>query len=467
MINVFVDSYDRTHRAGAVLDEFEDLVRENTFVSIAGRVVSKRVMGKAMFFNVLDGDKSIQVFVSNSVVGKDEFQRIAGETKIGNIVGVSGQVFTTKTDEKTVRCQKFQLLTPSMKSLPEKFHGLSNIETRYRQRYLDLISNQSVMTVFQLRSKLVKAIRHFLETHDFMEVETPVFQKAPCGASANPFVTHHDAKDIDLYLRISPETFLKQLIIGGMDRVYEIGKNFRNEGTDPSHLQEFTMLEFYASYWNYHDNIEFSKKLIQDILVKTVGSLQVEYQGTILDFEHWDSVTYQDLVLGNCGIDVLEYESAQDLMVEIKKRNIDVGTVSTNISIGNLIDKLYKKVSRPGLVQPTILLNHPSSLIPLARVNDNDPRIIDSFQILVNGWEVAKGYSELGDPILQRKLLEEQSSMRQGGDDEAMFLDDAFLTSLEYGMPPVSGVGIGIDRIVALVADQPNLSDVVLFPLMA
>jgi lysyl-tRNA synthetase class 2 len=350
--------------------------------------------------------------------------------------------------------------------LPEKFHGLSDIETRYRQRYLDLIVNPDVRDVFMKRSMILSLLREQLGSAGFIEVETPVFQKSPCGASANPFVTHHNAKDVDLYLRISPETFLKQLIVGGMNRIYEIGKNFRNEGMDASHLQEFTMLEWYASYWNYLDNIDFAKNMVKSIILRVSGSLELEYQGTSINFNKWQTVNYRDLVLGDCGIDVLSFGKSSDLLIEIRRRGIDVGEVAPSISIGNLIDKLYKKVSRPKLIQPTILMNHPAVLIPLARRNDDNPLLVDSFQIIVNGWELAKGYSELSDSNMQRELLEEQALSRQAGDSEAMFLDEDFLLALEYGMPPVSGVGIGIDRLTAIVTNQRNLTDVILFPLM-
>lgn len=464
--NVYHDSFNRTHMIGDVVTDFERLMEDKQSVSIAGRLILRRKMGKMMFFNVMDETGTVQIFADIAGLGKDKFMNIANSMKIGDIVGLSGVLFRTRTQEKTIRCGDLEVLTPSFRPLPEKFHGLSDIETRYRQRYLDLIANPESRDVFKKRSMIVKSIRNFLDSSKFIEVETPIFQKNPCGASANPFITHHDAKNVDLYLRISPETFLKQLIVGGMDRVYEIGKNFRNEGIDTSHLQEFTMLEWYVSYWNYTQNIEFSKKLIQNVLLKIFGRLEIQYQGINLDFGNWQTVEYRDLVLSDCGIDVLEFTDASSLLFEIKEKGIDLGEISPDISLGNLIDKLYKKVSRPKLIQPTILMHHPTVLIPLARPNDENPLIIDSFQILVNGWEMAKGYSELSDPKLQRQFLEEQSMSRKAGDSEAMFSDEDFLLSLEYGMPPVSGVGIGIDRLTCILTDQKNLTDVVLFPLM-
>lgn len=465
-MQTYYDFYRRTHRVGDVIDGFEKLMAAQAVISIAGRVMLMRKMGKMIFFNIVDEKDGIQIFADIAGLGEEEFLSITTSMRIGDIVGLAGILFRTRTGEKTVRCQSLIVLTPSLRPLPEKFHGLSDIEIRYRQRYLDLIVNPDVRDVFMKRSMILSLLREQLGSAGFIEVETPVFQKSPCGASANPFVTHHNAKDVDLYLRISPETFLKQLIVGGMNRIYEIGKNFRNEGMDASHLQEFTMLEWYASYWNYLDNIDFAKNMVKSIILRVSGSLELEYQGTSINFNKWQTVNYRDLVLGDCGIDVLSFGKSSDLLIEIRKRGIDVGEVAPSISIGNLIDKLYKKVSRPKLIQPTILINHPAVLIPLARRNDDNPLLVDSFQIIVNGWELAKGYSELSDSNMQRELLEEQALSRQAGDSEAMFLDEDFLLALEYGMPPVSGVGIGIDRLTAIVTNQRNLTDVILFPLM-
>lgn len=464
---LYRDSFLRSHRISEVIEHFDGFIAdEGRVISLAGRVIAKRIMGKVAFANVFDGEATIQIYLDARTLGPDGFRTIVGSFKIGDIIGLSGTAFLTKTQEKTIRCCDLELLSSSLRSLPEKFHGLSDVETRYRQRYLDLIANMDARTTFARRSKMIRAIRRFMEAAEFIEVETPVFQKNPCGASANPFVTHHNAKGIDLFLRISPETYLKQLIVGGMDRIFEIGRNFRNEGVDASHLQEFTMLEFYASYWNFRNSIDFTKKLFEAVALEVTGSLLLEYQGLKLDFGSWQQVDYRQAVLDDCGIDVLAYDTVQGLRQEITVRGVSLGAIDSGISLGNLIDKLYKKVTRPRLVQPTILMNHPAVLIPLARPNDEDPRVIDSFQVLVNGWEMAKGYSELADPMLQRRLLEEQLALRQGGDEDAMFLDVDFLTALEYGMPPVSGVGIGIDRFAALVTNQRNLADVVLFPLM-
>ena len=466
MENVYRDSYKRTHKISEVKNNFDTLAINEAQVSIAGRVVLKRKMGKMIFFNIADNEGNIQIFADVKGLGKDKFTIFANEMKVGFIVGVSGKLFVTRTGEQTINASNLEILTSSKQPLPEKFHGLTDVETRYRQRYLDLIVNSETKDVFRKRSQVLYLIRQFLENHSFFEVETPIFQKNPCGASANPFITHHDAKGIDLYLRISPETFLKQLIIGGMDRIYEIGKNFRNEGIDTSHLQEFTMLEWYASYWDYKDNIDFTKKLITHVVQNIFNTAEVNYQGKVFDFLNWQMVDYRSLVFADSGIDLLEFSNSSDLWEAILEKDINLGGVDKNTSFGVLIDKLYKKVSRPKLIKPTVLINHPASLIPLAKRNEENNLFVDSFQILVNGWEIAKGYSELVDPKLQRELLEEQSSYRLAGDKEAMFLDEDFLLALEYGMPPVSGVGIGIDRLTAILTNQKNLNDVILFPIM-
>lgn len=462
----YLDSFKRTHDVGTVFVKFDELKGSKIKILIAGRIMAKRVMGKVVFFDIQDGSGRMQCFGSKSMLSEETFVNLKRDSKIGDIVGVIGFVFVTQKNEKTVNVEDFQILSSSIRDLPDKFHGLSDTETRYRKRYLDLIMNSETRDIFRKRFGIISTIREFLKKNDFIEVETPIFQNNPCGASANPFKTHHDAMNLDMYLRISPETFLKQLIVGGMEKIFEIGKIFRNEGIDPSHLQEFTMLEYYVAYWNYQDNITFIQQLLRDVVLKIIGKLQFEYKGVVLDFEKdWNVVNYRDLVLMDSGIDILAYNNPSDLEREIQNKKIDLGDIK-NISLGNLIDKLYKKCSRPNLIQPTILVHHPASLIPLARLNDSDNRVVDSFQVLVGGWEIVKAYSELADPVLQRRLLEEQVGLRKSGDNEAMFLDEDFLTSLEYGMPPVSGLGLGIDRLVAIMTNQKNLKDVILFPMM-
>lgn len=465
---IYIDSYPKTHFIRDVLMDFEQLLSSQNRVSIAGRVMAKRGMGKVIFFDVQDGSGRMQCFASGKEMGESLFDVVKKGMQIGDIIGAAGSIFETRSEEKTVNVSQFTVLTKCERGLPEKFHGLVDVETRYRQRYLDLIMNQGVRDVFMLRSKLIQSIRAYLSENGFFEVETPILQKNPCGAAARPFLTHHNAFGRDFYLRISPETYLKQLIVGGMERIFEIGKNFRNEGIDRSHLQEFTMLEYYAAYWNYTDNVSFIQKLLRHVISETTGGLKVELQGDTFDFESdFLTVDFRSMVESDSGIDVLSYDDVAVLGRDIRKKSIDLGDIDLSvISLGNLIDLLYKKVSRPKLVQPTIVMNYPSVLLPLARPKDIDKRMSDSFQIVINGWEVVKAYSELTDPILQRRFLEKQSKSREEGDEEAMFLDDDFLISLEYGMPPVSGLGLGIDRLIAILTNQVGLREVVLFPLM-
>jgi len=462
----YPDKYNRSHTIEEVDLNFKLLENDQTQVSISGRIISKRSMGGIIFFHIQDGTGKLQCCAVKKMMDADIFASVKKDLKVGDIIGVQGSVVITRTGEKTVSINKIQILNKSMRDLPEKYHGLVDQELRYRKRYLDLIMNHQVREIFEKRSLLMHNIRTFLINEKFVEVETPVLQKSPCGASANPFKTHHDALDMDFYLRISPETFLKQLIVGGMEKIFEIAKNFRNEGTDPSHLQEFTMLEFYVVYWNYLHNRDFIQLLLKTVIQQTMNTMQFSIESNEIDFSgEWQSVTFQDLVLADCGIDVLAYNEIEKLKEAINKKGIDLGDVE-KVSIGTLIDKLYKKVSRPKLIQPTFLMNHPATLIPLARINDEDPRVVDSFQLLVNGWEVVKAYSELADPILQRQLLEDQVEKREAGDDEAMFLDEDFLVSLEHGMHPVSGLGLGIDRLVCILTGQSNLREVVFFPQM-
>jgi lysyl-tRNA synthetase class 2 len=466
VINEYVDSFGRTHVISEALESFADLEKTQNIFSIAGRIMAKRTMGNIIFFDVQDGSGKIQCCGSKKILGESLFGLLKKDLKIGDLVGLSGSAFHTRTAEKTINLANIELLSKSMRELPEKYHGLVSQELQYRQRYLGLIMDYEVRDVFQQRSLLIRNIRRYLEKEGFTEVEIPVLQKNPCGASANPFKTRHNALDADLYLRISPETFLKQLVVGGMEKVFDIGKNFRNEGLDPSHLQEFTMLEYYVSYWNYLDNLRFIEEMLKKVIKETAGTLCFTIDEKEIDFSaEWKVVTFRDLVLKDSGVDVLKFSDVQALKNEMREKGIEIKE-DGSLSLGNLIDKLYKKMSRPNLVQPTILLNHPACLIPLARRNQSDPRIVDSFQLVVNGWEVAKAYSELADPVLQRQLLEEQSRLREAGDEEAMFVDEDFLTSLEYGMPPVSGLGLGIDRLVSIITGQSNLKDVILFPLM-
>ncbi len=358
----------------------------------------------------------------------------------------------------------------ALRPLPEKWHGLQDQELRWRQRYLDLVMNEETRERFRKRTRVVKVMREFLDAHGFEEVETPVLVPHASGAMARPFVARHNALDMDVYLRIAPETYLKRLIVGGYDRVYEFARCFRNEGMDPSHLQDFTMLEWYAAYWNFADNMDFTERLVQHTLERVAGGLKLSFAGKETDFSGtWPRRRLRDIIAEDCGIDIDRERTADDLREAMRRAGIRLelkpGEVE-RLSRGNLIDQLYKKVSRPKIANPVFVTSHPADLSPLARRNDENPEVADRFQLVVHGWEIVNAYSELVDPIDQRRRLEEQAAARRQGDEEAMVMEEDYLVAMEYGMPPVSGFGMGIDRFCALLTGQENLRDVVLFPLM-
>lgn len=437
-------------------------------VKVAGRIVFKRVMGKFGFIQIRDFGGKIQVSVGRNELDESAYDFYKKMIDIADFVGVEGEVYVTQTGEVTVKAEKVTLLSKSLRPLPEKFHGLSDTETIYRQRYLDLITNEKSREVFLTRSKIESFIRRYLEDNGFLEVETPVLQTSVSGASAKPFFTHHNALNIECNLRIAKETWLKQCICAGFDRVFELGKDFRNEGMDPSHLQEFTQIEWYASYWNYEDNIKFFHDMIIKLLKSCLGTTQVSYQGNAIEFDSdWPRINYVEKMRELLGFDFLSETDLNSFKDKVVKSGLyGYGELEECKSIRTLIDYIYKRKIREGIVNPTIIYNYPAELIPLARRNDKDERIIDVFQIVAGGAELVKAYSELVDPIVQRELLEKQLLEKAMGDDETMDVDEDFLLAMEHGMPPISGLGFGIDRFVQFIFDLPNIRDTVLFPLM-
>jgi lysyl-tRNA synthetase class 2 len=432
---------------------------------IAGRLMSMRKFGKLSFAHLRDRSGKGQISFKKPELS-DEVKLILSNLDIGDFVGIEGTTWVTKKGEPTLNVEKLTFLSKSMMPLPDKFSGLKDQEAIYRQRYLDILMNDGVQDRFVLRSKVIRTIRSFLDSHDFMEVETPILQAASSGAAARPFETEHHALKETLYMRISPETYLKRLVAGGLERVYELGKNFRNEGTDRSHLQEFTMLEWYAGYWDYRDNMRFIQALIRHVLQETLGTTAVEYQGQTLDFgAEWKELDYREAVLEETGVDIMAHETYQSLAADIETKcpSIPVGKAK---SIPALIDLLYKLTLRPKLVQPCFLMHHPTEMVPLARRNTENPRILDMFQVVVNTWEIVKAYSELVDPVDQRERMEGQQDLRDQGDDETMMMENDFIECMEYGMPPMSGLGLGIDRLVALLTNVDSLRDTVFFPNM-
>ena len=463
-VNPYVERCNKTHS----LSQARELAEGTKDVQLCGRVMLKRSFGKLLFATIQDYDARMQIAVNMSVVEREQFKFFEKMIDTGDFVWVKGEIYKTEKGELTLKVEEFQLLSKAIRPLPEKFHGITDLETRSRQRYLDLIMNSSTRERFKKRFKIINTIRNFLNDHDFVEVETPIILTKPSGALAKPFKTHHNALDIDMFLRIAPETYLKRCIAGGIERVYEFARSFRNEGMDPSHLQDFTLLEFYASYWNYEDNMRFTQELIKKILMEVNGSLQLEYQGTKIDFSgDWPKYSFRELIINHAGIDIDQCPTKEELVAAIKAKNITLeGVDFDKIGRGNLIDQLYKKVARPSMINPQFLIKHPTDLSPLARKNDDDPNITDRFQLVVNSWEIVNAYSELVDPVEQRERLLAQARARENGDDEAMIMEEDFINCMEYGMPPISGWGMGIDRFTALLTDQENLREVVLFPLM-
>jgi lysyl-tRNA synthetase, class II len=434
---------------------------------LAGRVVLWRDMGGLTFGHIQDQTGRVQVSLQKKELGAEAYKGWARGVSLGDHIGVRGHMWTTNKGERTLAAQDLTVLSKAFRPMPDKWAGVSDTEIRYRKRYLDLVANPESRDRFLTRSRVISLIRRYLDTHDFIEVETPILQAAASGAAARPFSTHHNALDRDFFLRISPETYLKRVVAGAFDRVYELGRNFRNEGIDSSHLQEFTMLEWYAAYWDYRDNMTCVQALIQHVIEEVRGSLVVPFGDAELDFSgEWPVIDYREAVAERTGIDLHEVRDVDELKAAIKGIGLLGDDFDETVSYGALVDLLYKRTVRPHLIQPCFLVHHPAELVPLARRSDDDGTRLDMFQVVVNSWEIVKAYSELIDPFEQRARLEEQVALREQGDDETMMMEDDFIECMEYGMPPMSGLGLGIDRFVALITDAPTLRDVVLFPQM-
>ncbi len=464
-ITAFADKFERSD----VLNDAKQKA-EGTEVKVCGRIVFLRNMGKLAFIKLQDFSGQLQIVAKADVMG-ETFDDLMDMIHVGDFVGAEGTIFTTQKGEISVLVTGFTFLSKSLRPLPEKWHGLTDTETVYRKRYLDLISNQETMDRFKFRSAFLHELRNFYNKHNFVEVDTPVLQTSASGALAKPFITHYNALDMDVYLRIAPEIYLKEAIVGGFDRVFEVARVFRNEGMDASHLQEFTMIEHYAAYWDYKDNMKFTEEMFTEIIGKLRGTMEIQCMnrdGELVTVDltpPWDRKTFRELLIADCGIDIDLYPDTETLKAAIQKLNIQIKDIDT-LGRGNMIDSLYKKVSRPKLVKPTFLTHHPIDISPLARKNDENGEVTDRFQLVLNGWEIVNAYSELVDPIDQAERFAKQGEFRDAGDDEAMQKDDEYIEAMEHGMPPMSGWGMGVERVIALLTNQPNLRDVILFPLL-
>jgi len=456
------DRFARTHSTA----EARELPEATDGVAVAGRLLLIRNMGKLIFAHLQDATGTIQIMARKDAVGEETHRMLKKLVDLGDFLGIRGSMIVTRTGEITVQAEEIVFLGKALRPLPEKWHGITDQEACYRQRYLDLVMNPETRARFDLRTRVVREMRRFLDDSGFLEVETPVLVSQPSGALAKPFRTRYNALHMDCYLRIAPETYLKRLIVGGYERVYEFARCFRNEGMDPSHLQDFTMLEYYVAYWSYEENMTYTEEFVKTMLERVYGSLDAAKDETGIDWSgEWPRRPMAALIAEATGIDLADCPDAESL----RERIAGVGTEIEDIAKlgrGALIDQLYKKTVRPNLTSPTFLTRHPIDLSPLARRNDEDPTVADRFQLVVKGWEIVNAYSELVDPIDQRNRLEEQARLRSGGDAEAMVMDEDYLLAMEHGMPPISGWGMGIDRFVALLTDQGNLRDVVLFPLL-
>lgn len=465
--NPYASRFERTHIAAEI-----PTLEENVATKTAGRLMLWRDMGKMAFGQLQDHTGRIQILLREDEVGKDVYKEALKLLDLGDIIGVEGERFTTQKGEPTVLVKAWQMLSKSLKQPPEKWHGVADQETLWRQRYLDLFSNRSTLERFAFRSNFIRKLREFYWQHGFLEMETPILTNAASGALATPFQTHHAAYDLDVFLRIAPETYLKECLIGGFDRVFELGRVFRNEGLDPSHLQDFTMVEHYAAYWDYQRNMIFTEQMLQFLLSELLCTTTVKIpdsEGKLTEVHFqppWPRLTLREAIVQACGIDFEEHTTAESLRRAMKEKWIELDVPIEDLGRGNLIDQLYKKVSRPKLIQPTFITGHPIDLSPLARRNDENPQITDRFQLVVGGWEIVNAYSELIDPVDQEERFAQQAKASAGGDHDAHRKDDDFVAALSYGCPPCSGWGMGIDRIVALLTQQSNLRDVVLFPLM-
>jgi len=467
-IDPFGHRFERTHQSAELHELFdprtkEELEEMGLTASVAGRIVTKRGKGKVGFAHLQDREGRIQIYVRKDQVG-DEPYDVFKHADLGDFFGVTGQIMKTDTGEVTIKPTEITILSKALRPLPDKYHGLTNVEQRYRQRYLDLISNQESFDRFTKRSKIISEIRRYLDGLGYLEVETPVLHNQAGGAAARPFITHHNALDIDLYLRIALELHLKRLIVGGMEKVYEIGRVFRNEGIDTTHNPEFTMMECYTAYTDYRDVMDLTEAIIRTVAEKTLGTTSITYGGAPVDLgSDFRRVHMADAVKEKTGVDFWQEMSIEQARQYAKEHNVEI---TDAMAVGHILNEFFETFVEETLQQPTFVYGHPVEVSPLAKKNPEDPRFTDRFELFIVGREFANAFTELNDPIDQRERFEEQEREREAGNDEAHGVDEDFLEALEYGMPPTGGLGIGIDRLVMLLTDAQSIRDVLLFPTM-
>ena len=457
-----ITKYNRTHNSEQIRENYDEL--EGKDVTIAGRMIAKRIMGKASFCHIQDMQGKIQSYVSLNDLGEESYKAFK-TYDIGDIVGITGFVFKTKTGEISVHAKEMVLLTKSLRPLPEKFHGLKDTELRYRQRYLDLIVNPEVKETFIKRSKIIKELRRILEEEGYLEVETPMLTTVATGDAARPFITHHNTLNLDMYLRIAPELNLKRLIVGGFDKVYEIGKNFRNEGMDIKHNPEFTNVEFYAAYEDYNDMMNMAEKIISTIAQNVLGTTKITYQGVDIDLTPgWKRISMIDSIKEVTGIDFNEIKTDEEARALAKEKGIELE--ETKQTRGHVINEFFEEYVEDTLIQPTFIIDYPVEVSPLTKRKPSDPSLVERFELFIGGREYGNAYSELNDPLDQYERFVKQQEAKEKGDEEAGGMDEDFVTALEIGLPPTGGMGIGLDRLIMLLTDSASIRDILFFPTM-
>ena len=457
-----ITKFNRTHTSKNVKDNYDAL--EGQDVTVAGRIMAKRIMGKASFCTIQDSEGKIQSYVSTNDLGEENYKEFK-TYDIGDIIGITGFVFKTKTEEISEHAKEITLISKSLRPLPEKFHGLKDMDLRYRQRYIDLIVNPEVKDTFVKRSQIISEIRKILDEKGYLEVETPILNTISGGATARPFITHHNTLDIDMYLRIATELNLKRLIVGGFDKVYEIGRIFRNEGMDIRHNPEFTSIEFYSAYEDYHDMMDIAEEIFQRCANRVCGTTKITYQGTEIDLgTKWKRVTMIDSIKEVTGIDFNEINTDEEAVKIAKEKKIEIPAGKE--TRGHIISLFFDEFVEQTLIQPTFIYEYPIEISPLAKKKQEDPRLVERFEAFIGGREYGNAFSELNDPIDQYQRFKEEIAARENGDEEAGMMDEDYVTALEIGLPPTGGIGIGIDRLVMLLTDAASIRDVLLFPTM-